>query len=185
MDIQSIKNLQNLIDKNPNILLIEIWDRVLYLRMKVGRNVFHTKKKITNLKSGIYLSLINFKDNYKNAQRKFHPDRNEKYIKVSQGINKWKEFLSECFKREFSRTEYNTIIATYSNQPSIFSIVESIRASLGQETGLFYGLSSIPQPTDEQRAESQRWWEEELARQSGRNKDGSRYKNPYDGDIPW
>jgi hypothetical protein len=185
MDIQTVTNLQTLIETNPNILLIEIWDKVLYLRMRVGKNVFHSKKGLTKLSSGIYLNLLNFKKDYKDAQQKFHPDRNEKHIEISKGINQWKEFLSECNKREFDRTEFNILITTLTKDAPIFSNVQSISIALEQAPRLWIGSQGFPMSTDEQRAKTARRWEKEFARRSGRNKDGSKYKDPFLGDLPF
>ena len=185
MDFKTIDNLQKLIDNDSNILLIEIWKRVLYIRMKKGRNKFHSKKGITTLSSGIYINLINFRKSYKNAQLRFHPDLNANNFEISKGLNQWKQLLSECDKREFNRTEFNKLISAHPDGASIFSSVQSIRIILEQETGFFNGYIKVRFPTDDEIAKTKAWWEEETARQCGRNKDGTKYVDPYEGTIPF
>lgn len=184
MDRKTCSNLQKLIDENENIELIEIWDRVLYLRMRKGRNKFHSKKGITTLKSGIYLNLINFNTEYKRLQKRYHPDVNAKYSEISKGINQWKALLSECNHREFSRTEFDILVSAFTEDTCLFSVTESIGITLAQKTGLCYGSEFIEKELA-RRAESKRFWEEWHLRRRGRDKDGNELPDPFDGDLPF
>jgi len=190
MDAQTCRNLQTLIDKDNNIELIEIWAKVLYLRMKKGKNKFCSKKGITNLSSGIYLNLTNFKNEYTKLQRKYHPDKNAKHFEISKGINQWKAFIFECDKRELNRTELNTLLESCPPNTSLFSLREPASYLQQQETGLFNHLDDIARHywatvTPKQRAEAEAREEEWLARRCGRNKDGSKYVDPYEGTCPF
>lgn len=196
MDIQSCKNLQALIDKDNNIELIEIWANILYLRMRKGKNKFCSKKRITNLKEGVYLNIYTFsKNEYKQLQQKYHPDTSSKYLHISKSLNQWKDLLSRCDYRVQNRSIYLDIAATYSNNPSIFSIEKSIRIfSMAKEARLFDGLledtAEWAEGCDEawlaqQRAESQSRWKEWSNWQRGRDKEGNKIRDTYDGTLPF
>ena len=183
MDIQTCSNLQKLIDENPNIQIIEIWDKVLYIRMKKGRNTFHSKKNITTMNSGIYLNLLNFNNDYKQLQRQFHPDINSKYSEISKGINQWKQLLSECHHREFNRTEFDILISSFTPDTCIFSASKSIGIILAEATGFCYGSQSL-EAEIARRAESKRWWKIWHLRRRGRDENGNKLPKPDAGDIP-
>lgn len=59
----------------PGVALIEVWDRVLYVRMKkgCGRNKFMSKRELT-----YNLPVYYFQENYRNVSKQFHPDCNIK-----------------------------------------------------------------------------------------------------------
>ena len=172
MDIQSYKKLQEIVDKDPNIEIIEIWERVLYIRRKKGRNTFHTKKGITTLTSGIYLNTIEFsKDEYKRLQNKYHPDRNPKYLHISKGINQWKELLLRHLEGEFNRGLYNFIIDTYPTDRSIFTTLESIDLSFIKTTRFLDGPIKSREQQAAEKAERARRREENFNWQRGRVKE--------------
>jgi len=149
MDIQTAANLQELIEQDPLIELIEIWDKVLYIRKVKGRGRFHTKKNITLLKSGIYINTKYILQEYKRLQKKYHPDLNKgkkNYVEISKSINQWKDLLFECDERELNRTVYQLLITTCGPLTSIFSIGKSADFIWGQEAGFLH----IPRFNSEQ-----------------------------------
>lgn len=203
MDLQSCLKLQSIIDNDSNIELIEIWDKVLYVRCYKGRNTFMSKKGVTNLKEGIYINIYKFtKDEYKRLQLKYHPDKRPSHLHISKGINQWKTLLSRCEYRIKNRNIYSSLIESHTRNTSIFSLEKSIRAYNVEQTprlldGLIIGnwedaewapgwnADNYAEKIAEQRAESQRWWKEELLRQRGRDKEGNKIKHVDDGTDPF
>lgn len=65
--------IKELLEANTNILLIEVWDRVLYARKKKGcgeRNQFISKKGLE------YQLPVYYEENkYKSVSKEYHPDR--------------------------------------------------------------------------------------------------------------
>lgn len=124
MDIQTCLNLQLIVDKDESIELIEIWDKVLYIRRDKGRNTFYSKKGLTNLKSGIYVNPYKAAFKYKELQKKYHPDlhynKKEYYVEISQSVNQWKDLLLKCNQRIFNGDVYRILIEFCGQDTSIF-----------------------------------------------------------------
>lgn len=56
--------------EDDNILLLEVWDRVLYARTKEGRNTFISKKGLEFNEQCYYRA-----DEYKSIVKRYHPDK--------------------------------------------------------------------------------------------------------------
>lgn len=170
----TVKNLQNLIDAEDNIELIEIWEKVLYVRYKKGRNKFLSKKGLTEEKSGVYFNLRNYKDAYRNLITKYHPDRSrsKNALSISQNLNQWKMDLSGCEQREIDSgiNLVNSISDTGDLPFEIF--VSRVSFTKQQEDGFCYGFSTpgFVEQSEEEAAKLYSMAKEELNRQYNRNK---------------
>ena len=97
MKIQTILALQNLIDADSNIEIIEIWERVLYIRYRRGPNKFHSKKGITTEKEGVYFNMKTSspKQLYKSLLLKYHPDtsKSKSSGEIIKSLYKWRDII--------------------------------------------------------------------------------------------
>ena len=189
MDIQTCFNLHQLIEEDQNIQLIEIWERVLYIRVKKGRNRFHSKKNITTLSEGIFVNPNNISSEYKQLQKKYHPDYNKKYENISKGINQWKELLSESGQRKFDRNLYIQLIELHGPLTSIFTIGATARNIFIETSGCIH----IPSFSSKQefiewkakdRSATEAFLDSQLTRAEIIKKYGKSYYD-YERDLPF
>lgn len=95
--------IRDLLEGNNNILLIEVWDRVLYARKKKGcgeRNEFISKKGLE-----YQLPVYYEESKYKSVSKEYHPDRVKQTVskqriatKLFQNISLSRPALSKLFK---------------------------------------------------------------------------------------
>ena len=98
--------IKEILDTNPNIQCIEVWDRVLYARMNknCGRNTFISKKGLE-----FNLPVYYNESEYVSLAKRYHPDaqsgaqkrkesKQRTFTKLQQSINVSRPALSELFK---------------------------------------------------------------------------------------
>lgn len=133
MKISTMRNLQKIMDTGDNIACIDIWKNVLYIRKFKGRNVFMSKKGVTDEDTGRYFNLYEFDKSYiRKLQRKYHPDasgyksgstayRNSQ--EISAAVNGAKCDLAGCDKRGI-HSVLSTIFNAGSSQKEHISLHE-------------------------------------------------------------
>ena len=124
--------------QDSNILLIEIWDRVLYARMKkgCGRNRFISKKGIK-----FNINVYYRQSEFRNIVKQYHPDITEKSrqsaaTELFKNINSFKEkSKSYLFKRSQDASSYIISLPEFTNFTSTKSNTErdSIRERIEEE----------------------------------------------------
>ena len=76
--------------QNPQILFIEVWDRVLYARMRKGRNKFISKQGLD------FCQPIYYKPNeFKSIIKKYHPDTKQSTTKSISELNTYKKLSAD------------------------------------------------------------------------------------------
>jgi hypothetical protein len=113
--------IQHLFHTNPNILTIEVWDKVLYARMKKGggRNKFISKN---NLKFILPIYYVEFKE----CIKQFHPDKfqqtskKEAYTELSKSIISLRESNEHIFRD--GRENALQLISTYEEFTELTSV---------------------------------------------------------------
>jgi hypothetical protein len=113
--------IQHLFNSNPNILTIEVWDKVLYARMRKGggRNKFISKN---NLKFILPIYYVEFRE----CIKQFHPDkfqqtsRTEVYTELSKSIISLRKANDQLFRD--GRKNALKLISTYEEFAELTSI---------------------------------------------------------------
>jgi hypothetical protein len=145
--------------EDPSIELIEVWDKILYVRMKQGsgKNKFISKKGLT-----FNLSVYYYESNYRKISSRYHPDRETKKISkqrtltsLCQNINISREAISGLFEGRRSNainfvrsneefTRFTTIESNTKRSKSLEQIDEEIHQAGYDDYELFGEYCSNP-----------------------------------------